>query len=86
MGNILTLRKCTLKYLGMSGMCSCLENPRDGGALWAAVYGVAQSLTRLKRLSSSSSTRDDVCNSLLSGIEGQLKDFPGDSDGRNFYL
>ena len=32
--------------------CSCLENPRDGGALWAAVYGVAQSWTQLKRLSS----------------------------------
>ena len=27
--------------------CSCLENPRDGGAWWAAVYGVAQSRTRL---------------------------------------
>ena len=35
--------------------CSCLENPRVGGAWWAAVYGVAQSRTRLKRLSSSSS-------------------------------
>ena len=34
--------------------CSCLENPRDGVAWWAAVYGVAQSRTRLKRLSSSS--------------------------------
>ena len=34
--------------------CSCLENPRDGGAWWAAVSGVAQSWTRLKRLSSSS--------------------------------
>ena len=34
--------------------CSCLENPRDGGAWWAAVYGVAQSWTRLKRLSNSS--------------------------------
>ena len=34
--------------------CSCLENPRDGGAWWAAVSGVAQSRTRLKRLSSSS--------------------------------
>ena len=33
--------------------CSCLENPRDGGAWWAAVYGVAQSWTRLKWLSSS---------------------------------
>ena len=31
--------------------CSCLENPRDGGAWWAAVYGVAQSWTRLKQLS-----------------------------------
>ena len=30
--------------------CSCLENPRDGGAWWAAVYGVTQSWTRLKRL------------------------------------
>ena len=38
--------------------CSCLENPRDGGAWWAAVYGVAQSQTWLKRLSSSSSSRD----------------------------
>ena len=36
--------------------CSCLENPRDGGAWWASVYGVAQSRTRLKRLSSSSRT------------------------------
>ena len=35
---------------------SCLENPRDRGAWWAAVYGVAQSRTQLKRLSSSSST------------------------------
>ena len=35
--------------------CSCLENPRDGGAWWAAVYGVAQSWARLKRRSSSSS-------------------------------
>ena len=34
--------------------CSCLENPRDGRAWWAAVYGVAQSRTQLKRLSSSS--------------------------------
>ena len=36
--------------------CSCLENPRDGGAWWAAVYGIAQSRTRLKWLSSSSSS------------------------------
>jgi len=37
--------------------CSCLKNPRDGGAWWAAVYGVTQSQTPLKRLSSSSSIR-----------------------------
>ena len=36
--------------------CSCLENPRDSGAWWAAVYEVTQSRTRLKRLSSSSSS------------------------------
>ena len=42
---------------GNPPQCSCLENPRDGGAWWAAVYGVAQSRTRLKRLSSSSSRR-----------------------------
>ena len=35
--------------------CSCLENPRDGGAWWAAIYGVAQSWTRLKRLSKQAS-------------------------------
>ena len=40
--------------------CSCLENPRDGGAWWAAVSGVAQSQTRLKRLSSSSSSNVKV--------------------------
>ena len=34
--------------------CSCLENPRDGGAWWAAVYGVVQSRKQLKRLSNSS--------------------------------
>ena len=42
-------RKWQLQY-------SCLENPRDGGAWWAALYGVAQSRTWLKRLSSSSSS------------------------------
>ena len=38
--------------------CFCLENPRDGGAWWAAIYGVAQSRTWLKQLSSSSSSLD----------------------------
>ena len=41
--------------------CSCLENPRDWGAWWAAVYGVAQSRTRLKRRSSSSSFIIIIC-------------------------
>ena len=45
--------------------CSCLENPRDGGAWWAAVSGVAQSQTRLKRLSSSSITRCMTLDTLL---------------------
>ena len=44
---------------GNPPQCSCLENPRDGGAWWAAVSGVAQSQTRLKRLSSSSSKVPD---------------------------
>ena len=37
-----------------------MENPRDGGAWWASVYGVAQSRTQLKRLSSSSSLEGNV--------------------------
>ena len=41
--------------------CSCLENPRDWGAWWAAVYGVVQSWTRLKQLSSSSSIALHSC-------------------------
>ena len=43
---------------------SCLENPRDGGAWWAAIYGVPQSRTRLKRLSSSSSVGKMSCGSV----------------------
>ena len=45
--------------------CSCLENPRDGRAWWAAIYGVAQSRTRLKRLSSSSSSDQYVVWSVI---------------------
>ena len=45
--------------------CSCLENPRDGGAWWAAVSGVAQSWTRLKRLSSSSSPPEQPRNGAI---------------------
>ena len=50
---------CTGEGNGNPLQCSCLENPRDGGAWWAAVTGVAQSQTRLKRLSSSSSSMTD---------------------------
>ena len=42
---------CTGEGNGNPLQCSCLENPRDGGAWWAALYGVAQSRTRLKWLS-----------------------------------
>ena len=45
---------CTGEGNGNPLQCSCLENPRDGGAWWAAVYGVAQSWARLKKLGSSS--------------------------------
>ena len=38
--------------------CSCLENLRDGGTWWAAIYGVAQSRTQLKQLSSSSNIKE----------------------------
>ena len=50
---------CIGKGNGNPLQCSCLENPRDGGAWWAAVYVVAQSRTQLKQLSSSSSSRED---------------------------
>ena len=55
--------------------CFCLENPRDGGAWWAAIYGVAQSRTRLKRLSSSSSS-----SSSSKDVTG---DFPGGAVVKN---
>ena len=52
--------------------CSCLENPRDGGACWAAFYGVAQSRTWLKRLSSGMVLFNRVLMILLSYIFTQL--------------
>ena len=69
--NMLSRLRATSLYFSLSCIgegngnplqCSCLENPRDGGAWWAAVYGVAQSRTRLKRLSSSSSSRLVMAN------------------------
>ena len=58
---------CTGEGNGNPLQCSCLENPRDGGAWWATVSGVAQSRTWLKRLSSSSSR--------------VLQGFPGGANG-----
>ena len=59
----------SLSYTGEGNgnplQCSCLENPRDGRAWWAAIYGVAQSRTRLKRLSSSSSSVTEELNLYL---------------------
>ena len=49
--------------------CSCLENPRDGGAWWAAVYGVTKSRTRLKWLCSSSSSQAMVFTVITYGCE-----------------
>ena len=57
---------CIGEGIGNPLQCSCLENPRDGEAWWAVVYGVAQSWTRLQRLSSSSSSS--------SLYDGSLKD------------
>ena len=54
---------------------SCLENPRDGGAWWAAVYGVAQSWTRLKRLSSSSGSRVSFSTPSLAPSCGRILKF-----------
>ena len=55
---------CIAEGNGNPLQCSCLENPRDGGAWWAAVYGVIQSQTRLKQISSSSSSSKNIfCDS-----------------------
>ena len=56
---------------------SCLENPRDEGAWWAAVSGVAQSWTRLKRLSSSSnSSVTQLCPTLCNSMDCSTPGFP----------
>ena len=48
---------CTGEGNGNLLQCSCLENPRDRGAWWAAVYGVTQSQTRLTRLGNNNSNK-----------------------------
>ena len=59
--------------------CSCLENPRDEGAWWAAVYGVTQSRTRLKQLSSSSSSSNNTDRGFSD--DSVVKDSPANSGG-----
>ena len=58
--------------------CSCLENPRDRGALWAAVYGIAQSQRQLNRLSSSSSSSSS--NNCLNYIEKRTREITAPRD------
>ena len=62
---------CTGEGNGNPLQCSCLENPRDDRVWWAAVYGVAQSWTRLKQPSSSSSSNLRVLLCSLIKQEGQ---------------
>ena len=59
---------CTGEGNGNPLQCSCLENPRDRGASWAAIYGVARSRTRLKQRSSSSSSSTVACQGHEKGL------------------
>ena len=68
-------RDCTGEGNSNPLQCSCLENPSDGGAWWAAIYGVAQGQTWLKRFSSSSSyyhggsdDKESACSAGDSGL------------------
>ena len=80
--------------------CSCLENPRDGGAWWAAVYGVTQGRTWLKWLSSSSSSKLSSSSAAEKSASAPLSNeryhwlifsfiplspYTGDGDGRTLY-
>ena len=73
-GNINNLRYAHGEGNGNPLQYSCPENPGDRGAWWAAIYGIAQSRTRLKQLSSSSSSSryaDDT--TLITESEEELK-------------
>ena len=65
---------CTGEGNGNPLQCSCLEHPRDWGAWWAAVSGVAQSQTRLKRLSSSSNIAFLIFHMRMWTVKGVQKD------------
>ena len=59
------LLSCIREGNGNPLQCSCLENPRDGGGWWAAIYGVTQSQTRLKRLRSLAAEVDGKCQFVI---------------------
>ena len=70
----LSMHACIGEGNGNPLQYSCLENPRDGGAWWAAVYGVTQSQTQLKRLSSSSRILKEITPEYsLEGLMLKLK-------------
>ena len=66
---------CTGEGNGNPLQCSCLENPRDRGAWWAAVCGVAQSRTRLKLLSSSNSSSSSSSSEMDVELRQERMDF-----------
>ena len=70
---------CIGEGTGNPLQCSCLENPRDRGSWWAAVYGFTQSRTRLKQLSSSSRSSSSIRSSSSSR---ETLGFTGSSAGR----
>ena len=76
---------CIKEGNGNPLQCSCLENPSNGGAWWATIYGVAQSRTRLKRLSSSSScdsdSKESACNARDPCSIPRSGRFPGEGNG-----
>ena len=75
MTEVTSMHACIGEGNGNPLQYSCLENPRDSGAGWAAVYGVAQSWTRLKRLSSSSSGIVDSWRGLGACLELLVQDW-----------
>ena len=76
---------CTGEGNGNPLQCSCLENPRDGGAWWAAIYGVAQSRTRLKRLSSSKHNHELMGTIQIRGKKGDTAAAMFSERGRTNY-
>ena len=71
--NINNLRYADRDGNGNPFQCSCLENPRDGGAWWSAIYGVAKRRTRLKRVSNSSSSSRYADDTTLMAEGEELK-------------